>query len=121
MEIPQGLEEKILARISREVRKERIARVSGYGVGAGLSLFAIIRSGIYVFEYGKKSGFFQYLSLLLSENGSIFSYWKEWSFSVAESFPIVGVMMFLGAIGVGIFAASKVFTNLYTYEMGRFA
>jgi hypothetical protein len=39
-----------------------------------------------------QSGFFEYFSLIFQGNGLLLSYWKELSFSILESLPVVSVI-----------------------------
>lgn len=41
------------------------------------------------------SGFYEYFSLVFGNNGSIVSYWKELVFSLAESLPIMSIVLTL--------------------------
>lgn len=42
-----------------------------------------------------QSGFYEYLSLIFSDSGSVATYWKEFIFSLAESIPTVSIMLIL--------------------------
>ena len=45
-----------------------------------------------------RSGFYEYFSLLFSDTGSILSYWKEFTFSLAESLPIISILCVLSLL-----------------------
>jgi hypothetical protein len=45
-----------------------------------------------------QSGFYEYFSLLFSDTGSIFSYWKEFFLSLAESLPVVSIISALSLL-----------------------
>jgi hypothetical protein len=45
-----------------------------------------------------QSGFYEYFSLIFSDSGSIFSYWKELVFSLAESLPTMSIILSLTLI-----------------------
>jgi hypothetical protein len=47
-----------------------------------------------------RSGFYEYFSLLFSDTGSIISYWKEFTFSIAESLPIISIISVLSLLFV---------------------
>jgi len=38
------------------------------------------------------SGFYEYLSIAFSSNGSISSFWQELSYSIAESLPVINIL-----------------------------
>jgi len=42
-----------------------------------------------------QSGFYEYLSLAFSSNGLIFSYWKEFSYSLLQSLPATSIVLSL--------------------------
>jgi hypothetical protein len=120
MDLPHGLEERILARIHEEAYREKRRTFFIYASTVLASVVGLVRSGAYAVEYGKQSGFFQYISLLFSEQGGIVSYWREWSLSLAESFPIMGAILFFTAVGLGVWSLSRII-NLPTYGMERYA
>ncbi len=41
------------------------------------------------------SGFYEYFSLIFSDSGSMLTYWKELSFSLAESLPTMSIIFTL--------------------------
>jgi hypothetical protein len=42
-----------------------------------------------------QSGFYEYFSLIFSDGGSIVSFWKELVFSIAESLPVMSIVLSL--------------------------
>jgi hypothetical protein len=116
IEPPKGLEEQIINRISIEEKRLARIRIFVFGgssvVSFGFSLWAVI----YLANSIKETGFWQYLSLIFSENGAIFAYWRELSLSLAESLPIVGFITFFIAIGFFIWS----FTNMLRKNTGSF-
>lgn len=108
MEAPRDLEARIVLRIDAE--EKRISNLKTWVFGSstlasfGLSLWAVV----YLVKSANQSGFGQYFSLIFSENGSVFAYWRELSLALAESLPITSLIMFLTAIGFFIWSTSKV-------------
>jgi hypothetical protein len=45
-----------------------------------------------------QSGFYKYSSLLFGSGGSVFSFWKELMFSLAESFPVTSAILTLSLV-----------------------
>jgi len=45
-----------------------------------------------------QSGFYEYLSLAFSNSGSVLSYWKEFSLSIAESLPTMSIILSLSLV-----------------------
>ena len=46
------------------------------------------------------SGFYEYFSLIFSDSKLIFSYWKELIFSIAQSLPVMSIVLSLSLIFV---------------------
>lgn len=46
------------------------------------------------------SGFYEYFSLIFSNGGSMITYWKELSFSLAESLPATSIILTLSTLFV---------------------
>jgi hypothetical protein len=111
IEPPKGLEGRILARINME--EKRLARIRTWLFGStsvaslGLSIWAVV----YLTDSIKQTGFWQYFSLLFSGDSAIYAYWKELSFSLAESLPIVSLIIFLTAVGFFIWSFGKTITH----------
>lgn len=108
IEPPQGLQTRILARI--DIEEKRFAKIrtlafSGSAAASfGLSLWAVV----YLVNSVRETGFWQYFSLIFSENGAMLAYWRELSFSLAESLPITGLIIFLSAIGFFIWSSANI-------------
>lgn len=45
-----------------------------------------------------QSGLYDYLSLVFSNNGSVLSYWKELTLSIAESLPTMSIVLSLSLV-----------------------
>jgi hypothetical protein len=116
IEPPKGLGGQILTRINTEEKRLAKIRVFAFG-GSGIVSFSFsFWAIIYLVNSIKESGFWQYLSLIFSENGAVLaSYWRELSFSLIESLPIVGLMIFLGAIGLFIWSAANMAKNRHIF------
>jgi hypothetical protein len=116
IEPPKELRARIINRIDME--QKRLFRIKAWVFGStsiasfSLSLWAVV----YLIKSASASGFWQYFSLIFSENGSVLSYWRELSFSLAESLPITSFIMFFAAIGFFIWS----FTNMLRKSNGKF-
>jgi hypothetical protein len=112
-------EKELVNRLSCVIHQQEkhSARVRFWALGSttvasfGLSLWAII----YLIKSFKESGFWQYLSLIFSEDGAILAYWKELSFSLAESLPVFGLIVFLAGIGFFIWSITKINYKKYAF------
>ena len=63
-----------------------------------LSLCALIPALQMLMSDFSQSGFSEYVSLAFGGSGSIASYWKELSISIAESLPAVSIALSLGLL-----------------------
>lgn len=107
-------------RPSKTLRGHIISGVKGYerrrarlyllisGVGVPLSIAGIIFSVAYIGRELNHSSFYQYFSLLFSDTDVVFSYWREFAFSIAESIPVIGFMLALAALAA-LLASIRVF------------
>ena len=113
---PRGLSGRILMRIRTEERKLERVRIFVFGSSAvvsfGLSLWAVV----YLVNSFQQTGFWQYLSLLFSENGAVLVYWREFSLSLAESLPVVGLIITLASIGFFIWSSTSMLKNIKMFK-----
>lgn len=95
IELPQGIYETIISRVHLEmVNKARLQSLL-WGSAVFVSLVASIPAINYVHTELTNSGFYQYSSLIYSDGNLFLSNWKEFSLSLIESLPVVGMAMFL--------------------------
>lgn len=116
---PEGLLERIMARIKKEERVLLIKKVALFSAAALGSLFALIPAFQYALQEFHQSGFYQYLSLLFSDSGVVLVYWKEFAMSLAESLPVLGILVFLSAVFVflgSVKLAINNIKNIYGYQ-----
>ncbi|KKU78576.1 MAG: hypothetical protein UY04_C0033G0012 [Parcubacteria group bacterium GW2011_GWA2_47_7] len=97
-EAPEALYQSVLTSVDKiRIRAMRIkfALFSFLGLGAGISLVPLTSSAV---TQAIESGFVDYASLALSDSAVILSYWKEFSITLIESLPILGITMILLAL-----------------------
>jgi hypothetical protein len=84
------------------IRNKRIARLKLWAFSfVGLaSLAGFIPTLKELSSDLAQSGVYEYLSLAFSNSSSILSYWKELAFSIAESLPIVSIILSLSFVFV---------------------
>jgi hypothetical protein len=58
------------------------------------------------------SGFYEYFSLIFSDGGSMITYWKELSFSLAESLPIMSIVFILSLFFVVFLSLKYLFKQI---------
>lgn len=98
IEAPENLGEKILTRISIEERRKAEWRLAFSVPLAIASSIGVVFAFQYAAQEVAQSGFYQYLSIVLSDEGAAVTYWKELSMLLAESAPILGTAALLGAV-----------------------
>lgn len=109
--LPEGLTHTVLRRIEAERRRVARLRFIGMGAVAGLSVIAMVPTAQYTIGEFYQSGFYQYSSLFLSDGGSILSYWREFTLTLAESAPLLGITIFLTLVFVLLSSLQSAFNN----------
>ncbi|MCX6731374.1 MAG: hypothetical protein NTX55_00025 [Candidatus Parcubacteria bacterium] len=94
----EKLFEKIMWRIGEEQRFAAKRRLVFISLGAIASLAALVP----VFNLARtdlaESGFLQFLSLAISNFGTVVVYWKTFIMSLLETIPAVSMAMLLGVV-----------------------
>jgi hypothetical protein len=107
----EGLTQAILWRIEMERRRVARFRFIGMGAVAGLSAIAMVPTAQYTMGEFYQSGFYQYSSLLFSDGGSMLPFWKEFTITLAESAPLLGITLSLALVFVLLGSLQSVFKN----------
>ncbi len=103
---PQGLEASIVHQIHTLERSAARTRFAILGSLAFASFVGIIQSLSYLLQSFSQSGFYHYFSLIFSEN-SLATYWKELTFSLVESLPLLGLIMFLSITALFLWSTAR--------------
>ena len=111
MKPAKELRNNILLGIKQEERRRAKVYLFGYASIVLFSLVGVVLSIQYILEGFYQSGFYEYLSLLLSGDSAVYAYWKELSFSLIDSMPIIGIIAFLTAAGALVWSGANAFTN----------
>jgi hypothetical protein len=84
------------------LRNRRIVRLklSAFSLAGIASLAGIVPVLKILLNDFSQSGFYEYLSVAFSNNGGIASYWRELSFSLAESLPATSILAVLSLVFV---------------------
>lgn len=111
MQPSNRLKKSIISSIAHvEYRRAKIYLLISSSVFVA-SLAGIILSLKYITNSFYQSGFYEYLSLLFVGNSVILEYWKELSYSLAETTPIIGIISFLTTSGFCIWSGVSTITN----------
>ena len=107
IEPPLNLEASILRKIS--VARTRAARIhfAFLSTVSLLSLWGIFQTGISLWKSFSQSGFYDYLSLVMSDGATLTTYWKEFALSLVESLPLIGLITLFAIIAMFIWSGTK--------------
>jgi len=103
-EPPVGLLDRIMSRIAEERRHRARIRVACFGTLSLAAILTLVTASRELYVELMQSGFPQFISLLFSDAGILAAYWKEFAFSLAESFPIFAASMVLASVFVLLFS-----------------
>jgi len=104
-EVPSGLFDKIILAIKREKELRQGRRL--LFIFAGLlfvSLGAIPFSWALLANEWEASGVFYFISVATSNLGIFAAFWQDFSISILESLPVVGILVFTINIALLLFA-----------------
>ena len=110
LKLPETLRERVLAGVKQEERRRARVYLAVSGFATLLSLTGIVLAGFYTVQGLYQSSFYEYLSLALSDTDVVLTYWKEFTLSLVESAPFLGITASLIACGA-LFASVRVFAN----------
>jgi hypothetical protein len=88
------------------IRNKHIAqfKLSVYAVVTLISFGGLVPAFKTLAADFTQSGFYEYFSLIFSSSGSIFYYWKELVFSLAESLPVMSIVLTLSLVFICFFS-----------------
>jgi hypothetical protein len=64
-----------------------------------------------------RSGFYEYFSLIFSDTSSILSFWKEFTFSLSESLPVMSIIFTLSLLFVCFLSARYLIKQIIRNEL----
>jgi hypothetical protein len=95
--VPGGLTESINQEVARLVRRRRIEMRVSAVLTSTVSLAALAVAGREIAVEAAASGFSTYAALAFTDGGAMLSDWHDFAWTLAESAPIWGVGLSLGA------------------------
>ena len=90
-----GLYHRVMERIALARQRAARIRTGLFGILAVVSGIALVPASQYAAEQFYASGFYDYLSLIISDRGFVFTYWQQFSFSLLESLPSLALLLLL--------------------------
>lgn len=113
----RDLKKGILLGIAREELRRAKVYFTIAATALPASLIAVFLSGRYLINSFYQSGFYDYFSLLFSGDSTVLAYWKELAYSLVETMPIVGTIVFLIAFGFLIWSGANTFTHVRRFAL----
>jgi hypothetical protein len=95
IEPPQGLYAAIMDRIDLAKRRGAQMRVGLFGILALASGALLVPAAQYLASQFYASGFYDYLSLAMSDHTLVMTYWREFGLSLVESLPSLAILLFV--------------------------
>lgn len=111
-----GLDKLVYCRLEQEQKKRAKRRLLIFGLADLLSVSGLVASFLYLVNLMVGSGFYNYLSLVWSDRGSLALYWHELLLSIVESLPVLGVITFLGVALILLLSLSKTLVNFKLFR-----
>lgn len=109
---PAKLRANILVRIGQEERRRARVSLSVFATVVPFSILGVVFSIQYMLEGFYQSGFYSYFSLLLSDPDVVLAYWGDFSLSIVESAPFMGITLSLITIVVLLMSIRIIANNL---------
>ena len=79
----------IESKSSRRIKLKRLVYLSA----SALSLSGSVISIVSLIDKLGRAGFYDYFSLAFSDSGVVASYWKEYILTIADSLPVVSIIL----------------------------
>lgn len=114
---PQDLKKNILLGIAKEEFRRAKVYFTVVATVLPASLVAVFLSGKYLMNSFYESGFHDYFSLLFSGDSTVLTYWKELTYSLVETMPVVGTIVFLIAFSFLVWSGANTFTSLRRFTL----
>jgi hypothetical protein len=111
VEVPAGLESRILKKITHQQKRSDYLNLGLFGLAHLASWFALVYSGYYLAGQLALSDFSYYLDLIYSDFSLIANYWSVWLLALAESLPVFGLIILSGTLSLTLWTMSKTLNN----------
>lgn len=96
VEPPSAVLSTVLFRVHEEQQLSRLRRtflaMCSMVVLSSIGIFFVAQA---IIESLSSSGFFRFLSLIVSDGAALVPYWQEYTYSLLEALPIVSLIMFI--------------------------
>ncbi len=103
-----GLELAIIHAVEERNLRDRRVRLVTYSGILALSVAAVVPAIMSLGSQLSQSGFFQYLSLAISDGGTMWAIGKDFGFLLAESLPVMSLLLVGGILMIGLWSLKKI-------------
>ncbi len=111
VELPHDLQNKILKNIAIRQKRSVHNRLFLSATTAIMSILGMLLAIQYTIQEFYLSNFNQYLSLVISDSGTIISNWRDFILSLAESIPLIGITISLVTVVILLSSIRITFQN----------
>jgi hypothetical protein len=111
VEPPQGLYAAVMTRIDAARRRTAQLRAGAFAALALISGAVLVPVAQYTAAQLYASGFYDYLSLALSDHSSVTTYWREFGLSLLESLPSLALLLLLPIVVALVWSLVRLVTN----------
>ena len=108
LEPKSGLYRAILERVALAKRRSARLHAGLFGALAIISGVALVPAMQYAAQQFYASGFYDYLTLISSDNNFVLTYWREFSLSLVESLPSLALLLVLPITFVLVYSLRRV-------------
>ncbi len=96
------IETVVLQRIKESAIQRERTRTMFFAASTVLSVGALIPAVMFALTEISHSAFFTYLALAFTDSGAILASWHQLALALAESAPIGGAILTVGAVFIGL-------------------
>lgn len=108
IEAPAGLYQAILSRVAYAKRRAARIRTVLFGVLALTCAVLLVPVLQYAAEQFYASGFYNYLTLIISDRGFVFTYWQQFTLSLLESLPSLALLLVIPVVGALMYSLHRI-------------
>ena len=114
---PENLYSKVIFRINEEKMQEARKRIFIWATAFAGSFVLCIYAVRYALENFYASEFSTYISLLMSDQGVVLAYWREFLGAIAGSIPLIAVCTVLGTVMLVLYALKQLIDSAQNTNM----
>lgn len=103
-----GLYGAVMQRIALARQRSARVRTALFSVLALASATLLVPAAQYAAEQFYASGFYDYLTLIISDRGFVLAYWQQFSLSLVESLPSLALLLLVPIVVALIYSLRRI-------------